>query len=89
MGCSEAYLKQVSEQTNIPLSNMAVWSNSDSKKATYGYRKQREKLSNYYDGRVGGVVRCQNLFSDSPECVANFAVVEDALPTPEQVIIEK
>lgn len=71
MGCDEKYLKKIATEMNIPISNMAMWSNATPKLATRGLCRQAKKLQGYYDARVGGQTANANVYS-AAGCLADF-----------------
>lgn len=81
MGCSERYLEEIARQTSVPVSNMAVWSNSSRAKARHCLRAQNAKMDNYYTERTKGVVQLAGLYSEDQGKCANFeADFDDAAP---------
>jgi len=76
MGCSERYLQQLSEQTAIPISNMAAWSNQDAVRTRGGMKESAKKMRRYMAARATGVKgMSMGLHSDNLEACANY---EDA-----------
>ncbi len=55
MGCDESYLKQLSQDTAIPLSNMAAWNNKSAVRTRGGMNESRKKLAQYFTARSAGV----------------------------------
>lgn len=64
MGCDGQYLKKISKETNIPLENMAVWSNQSAKLATRGMQYSNMCIDKYYKSRAGGQSCSANLYND-------------------------
>jgi uncharacterized protein YegL len=78
MGCSEQYLEEISRQTSIPVSNMAVWSNSTREKARYCFRATNAKIGSYYTERAKGMVMQDAVLSEDAVKCANFDADFDA-----------
>lgn len=81
MGCDEKYLKRVAAEMNIPISNVARWSNDTAELAGRGMHHNALKMKGYYRARAGGQTANKNVYSDVA-CLADFtkedAVEEDA-----------
>jgi uncharacterized protein YegL len=78
MGCSESYLEEISKQTSVPISNMAVWGNSTIAKARHCLRASNFKMGNYYAERSKGIVQTCGLYSNDVEKCADFEADFDA-----------
>ncbi len=77
MGCSESYLKIISEETAIPIANMAAWSNA-TKGHTLGAMKSAIKRSaTYFDDRSKGVTSKLNFYEESGVACADFSACVD------------
>jgi uncharacterized protein YegL len=72
MGCSEDYLKKVSKETNIPLDNMAVWSNSSVEAASLGLSSKTMRSANYFSKRASGQSVADGFYSDVKGLCANY-----------------
>lgn len=79
MGCDENYVKKIARETNIPLGNMAVWSNKTRGLAVRGLQRQAKMLNGYYKARAGGQKVCCNVYSDNASKLADFST-EESLP---------
>jgi uncharacterized protein YegL len=55
MGCDEKYLKKVAQEMNIPISNVARWSNSSAELAGFGQHQNAVKMGGYYRNRAKGM----------------------------------
>ena len=76
MGCDERYLKELSEQTAIPISNMAAWSNQDSVRTRGGMDESRKKMKKFFTARSCGVKGMSaGYHSDNLEMCANYTDV--------------
>lgn len=73
MGCSESYLKQVSLETGIPVSNMAAFSNNSAKDYEYANSQLRARTAKYFNARSKGLSVSCNYMSDDNK-VADFNV---------------
>lgn len=72
MGCDDAYIKQVSEETAIPIANCAKWSNATPAMATKGLYQNRAKLEKFYACRAAGETGSANVYSDNMLISADF-----------------
>jgi uncharacterized protein YegL len=72
MGCSENYLKEVSHQTGVPLSNMAVWSNSTGDQALKAMKMSTARSAGYFACRSQGMTSVNNYMNDEVGAVADF-----------------
>ena len=72
MGCNKAYVEQVSRETSIPVSNMAVWDTKNVVKAAKGLHMNAAKVGGYYKARAGGQSATNKLYSDVEYCMADF-----------------
>jgi len=85
MGCDEKYLKKVAQQLNIPISNVAKWSNATPELAVRGQHMNCTKQRAYYRSRAKGMTAQANVYSDDACKLADFtedAPAEDAGATP-------
>lgn len=78
MGCDERYLKKVAQQLNIPISNVAKWSNSSPELAIRGMHQNCTKQKAYYRGRAKGITQQANVYSDDICCLADFTSEESS-----------
>lgn len=77
MGCDEKYLKKVAHEMNIPISNVAKWSNSRPELAAKGMHQNAVKMRSYYSARAGGQTTNSNVYSEKL-CMADFTKDEVA-----------
>lgn len=77
MGCDEAYLQKVAKETNIPISNMAVWKNDTAENATRGLRRSKKCIDRYYSFRATGQNISSQLYSTNVGQLADFTKDED------------
>jgi len=86
MGCDDKYLKQVAAQMNIPISNVAKWSNSTPELARHGMHQNCTRQKAYYGARLEGLTSQANVYSDDSLKLADFTedapVGVPATPTP-------
>lgn len=75
MGCDDAYIKQVSEETAIPIANCAKWSNATPAMARKGLYQNRAKLEKFYACRAEGETSSEHVYSDAI-CSADFTADE-------------
>jgi uncharacterized protein YegL len=80
MGCSAQYLEEISRQTSVPISNMAVWGNSTREKARHCLRAANAKIGGYYTERAKGVVKLEGLYSEDSTKCADFEAEFDMNP---------
>lgn len=73
MGCDEASLKKVAQDTGISLQNMAAWSNKSRGRAVHAMHANVRSSQNYYAARSEGVLRSSGFYSDQLGLAANFA----------------
>lgn len=79
MGCDEKYLKKVAQQLNIPISNVAKWSNATPELAVRGMHQNCTRQKAYYNARAKGMTAQSNVYSD---CVAMADFTEDVADSP-------
>lgn len=72
MGCSEEYLHKIAEQTSIPISNMAQWSNKSAEAMQFATASSLTRNSHYYGERARGRITTSCLMSDSASAPANY-----------------
>lgn len=84
MGCDEKYLKKVAQQLNIPISNVAKWSNATPELAAWGMHQNSSRQRSYYGARAKGVTCQANVYSDDALKMADFT--EDAAESPEDAL---
>lgn len=77
MGCNEKDLEQMAKEVNIPVSNMAKWSNASSGETKRSLSKARNKLGDYYACRSAGQVKAQCLYSEDLAVAADFTDAAD------------
>lgn len=80
MGCSESGMRTLAIDTNIPISNMAVWSNATPQLATAGFMRSTERLDHYYAARASNDVVAACLYSDDKNAVANWQNPDSITP---------
>ncbi len=81
MGCDKKEIEKVAAETNIPIANMALWSNASSEMATRGMQRNRKCLDGYYKCRTEGLVASSNVYSADSACLADFTKEDSgALP---------
>jgi len=85
MGCDERYIKKLSEETSIPISNCAVWSN-DLKLAAGTMKAARSRNDGYFASRSRGLMATSNLYSDVGDKCMNF--VDEVASQPVDLTIE-
>jgi len=76
MGCDDAYIKQVAEETSIPIANCAKWSNATSAMAAKGLHHNRRRLEKFYACRSAGETGSAQVYSDVECCLADFTADE-------------
>lgn len=76
MGCDDKYLKKISNDMKIPLSNMAKWSNTSPELAALGLLRSAKKMDGYYKARAKGACASANVYSDVECCLSDFTVDE-------------
>lgn len=81
MGCDDKYLKKISNDMKIPLSNMAKWSNASPELAARGLLRSANKMDGYYKSRVKGAVASANVYSDEACSLADFTT-DEGVPAP-------
>jgi len=89
VGCDEKYLYRIAQATNIPISNMGVWSNENAEVATKSLRRSTMRYDNYYQSRNAGEASTDMLMSDAIGACANFvddSPSQTAPPTPVKAI---
>lgn len=84
MGCSEDYLKEISNQTSIPISNMAFWQNSNAADTNKAFKNYNMRSAKYFAGRAGGQSCSANYMSDNPICAADFTADVEEQPVYEE-----
>ncbi len=73
MGCDERYLKHVANNTGIPISSMAAWSNADAGNTLRAFDEGKKSLKKYMRSRAAGEsVGSFGFYSDNMETCANF-----------------
>ena len=77
LGCSQAYLEQVSRETGVPISNMAAWSNATAKQTTNGMRNAVDRSMMYFTARSEGKLSSKSYMSDTVGTCADFTSVDD------------
>jgi len=80
MGCDDAYIKKVSEETAIPIANCAKWSNATLAMATKGLYQNKVKLEKFYACRSAGLTASDNVYSDDVHCLADFTAPIESVP---------
>lgn len=76
MGCGEEYLKELSEQTGVPLANMANWSNATDDDAKLSLKNAKTRQKMYFSARVAGSVGTSNYSSNSDNEAANYVLCD-------------
>lgn len=82
MGCTEEYVQKIAHETAIPLSNVAAWSNADSRSATAGMSNQRKRAAKYFAARASGQKACANYMNDELGKVADFTEDQEVSEAP-------
>ena len=72
VGCSEEYLKKISEETSVPIANMAVWDNSTEEDTSFGFCENRKKMKEYFCLRSDGHTATANYASDDSAKCADY-----------------
>src|SRR5581483_49715 len=80
MGCDERYLKKVASEMNIPISNVARWSNDTPELAYRGMRQNCTKLRGYYKNRAKGETKQACVYSADVHSLADFTEEDSPLP---------
>lgn len=73
MGCGKKYLQKVADETAIPISNMAAWSNQTARATAGGMSASSMKMGNYFDARkmgAKGMSACYH--ASSADCCADY-----------------
>lgn len=79
MGCDDETLQQVAEELDIPISNVAKWSNHTKELAGHGQHMNAVKMRGYYGNRAKGMTAQACVMSDDCTKLADFtADVEPA-----------
>jgi hypothetical protein len=78
MGCDDKYLKQVSEQTGIKLSNMAKWANAAPQQVNCAMGSNRRRVAKYFDGKFAGLDLEDNFYSDTA-AIADFTTPDTTI----------
>jgi hypothetical protein len=77
MGCDESYLKKLSKETAIPISNMAAWSNKTAASTSCALHESRDKMKKYFAARsvgASGMSACYH--SESVDYCANYEDID-------------
>jgi uncharacterized protein YegL len=72
MGCDDKYLNKVAAEMNIPISNVAKWSNSTHRAAAHGQHMNAVKMKSYYGARAKGVTAQNCVYSEDACKLADF-----------------
>ena len=72
LGCSESQVKNIADETGIPISNMGVWSNATPEVAAACLDAKNVKLREYYLCRSQGTNKVSKLYSDNEATCTNF-----------------
>ena len=72
LGCDDAYLHKIAQEMNVPISNMAKWSNATPAMAVRGMKQHTNKTQGYYDNRKAGNVGQANVYSSDSSKLADF-----------------
>lgn len=72
MGCDDETLHQVAEELDIPISNVAKWSNATPELAGRGQHLNAVKMRGYYGNRAKGMTAQACVMSDSADKLADF-----------------
>lgn len=72
MGCDDRYLKKVAKELNIPISNVAKWSNSCPELAAHGQHMNAVKMRGFYTNRAKGVTTQACVQSNDVSCLADY-----------------
>jgi len=81
MGCDDETLQAVAQELDIPISNVAKWSNKTARAAAHGQHMNAVKLQGYYGNRAKGITAQACVMSDSADKLADFSM-EDEEETP-------
>ncbi|MHA1949495.1 MAG: vWA domain-containing protein [Candidatus Thorarchaeota archaeon] len=73
MGCNMHTLKRVSEQSGIPISNMAAWDASDNAGTGRAMAQNKGKLGNYMEARSKSVNSTSNFHSETTGVAADYS----------------
>jgi uncharacterized protein YegL len=76
MGCDDAYIKRVAEETAIPIANCAKWSNATPAMAIRGLCQNRAKLEKFYTCRSEGLSASAQVYSNDSCKLADFTADE-------------
>jgi hypothetical protein len=76
MGCDDATIQQVAEDTSIPIANCAKWSNATPAMATKGLHQNRAGLEKFYACRSAGETGSATVYSADALCAADFTADE-------------
>lgn len=85
MGCDRKYVEEVSRGLNIPISNCAVWSASNSYEADVTLTAASMKNNNFYSGRTKGLRSMTNFHSDSSQIEDYTEGVSSSVQPPDLV----
>lgn len=72
LGCDDEYLHKIAKEMNVPISNMAKWSNARPELAVRGMKQHVNKTQNYYNNRNVGFCSQSNVYSEDPCKLADF-----------------
>lgn len=78
MGCNADYLKKVAKETNIPISNMAIWNNADEENVAFAFAKSKKSMGNYYRSREVNEVPVSCLYACSADSFGDFTKEGDS-----------
>lgn len=79
MGCDEHYLREIHQQTGIPLANMAAWSNATGAQAKHAYAQNKIRTASYLRARSEGVKSSELYFSDQVGCSADYTDIDEGV----------
>ena len=86
MGCDESYLKQIAQETSVPLANCAVWDNNSREYAAKGMQEMGGKLGGYLKSRACGQTASRSFHNVSGEESCDNYVVGDDSPQIDPVV---
>ena len=72
MGCDDETLQQVAEELDIPISNVAKWSNHTKELAGHGQHMNAVRMRGYYGNRAKGITAQACVMSDAADKLADF-----------------
>lgn len=79
MGCDERYVRQVSEDTSIPIANCGVWSNATEKHARHAQHQNKSAMGAFYCARSAGATGSANVYSPCALKMADFTQPDDSV----------